>query len=61
MEPIWVNHLVLGGVEEDAPPGAGLGEGMGWREVIRLEAERALFGRLEVLDGKLQQRRSVAD
>lgn len=40
--PIYIDHIVIGGVE--TPPGTGHGE---WRSTIKAEAQRSLHGRLE--------------
>ena len=45
--PVYVDHVVVGGLD-DGEAGEG---GVGWRERIRGEVERALWGRLETLDG----------
>jgi len=53
-EPVWVDHLVVGGVEEVAPEGWRVDEGVGWREMIRRQVERALWGRLSSLESTSQ-------
>jgi tRNA-specific adenosine deaminase 1 len=50
-EPVYLDGVVVGGVEEDAPDGWGR-EGMEWRDVIRDEVKRALYGRLECIESK---------
>ena len=50
-EPVWIGHVVVGGVEEVPPEGARLEEGIGWKAKIRSELERALYGRLTSLQG----------
>ena len=50
-DPVWIGHVVVGGVEEVPPEGARLEEGIGWRAKIKKELERALYGRLTSLQG----------
>ncbi|CAD6563819.1 MAG: hypothetical protein TREMPRED_001391 [Tremellales sp. Tagirdzhanova-0007] len=52
-DPVWIGHVVVGGVEEVPPEGARLEEGIGWRAKIKKELERALYGRLTSLQGRL--------
>lgn len=51
--PVYLDHIVIGGVED--PPEVQ----EGWRDTIRAEAGRALYGRLEGLSGELKPRRTV--
>lgn len=53
-EPIYLHHVVIGGIEELPAERTRLEEGIGWREMIRKEVERALWGRLTCLDGELE-------
>lgn len=39
--PVYLGHIVVGGVEAQPP------EGAAWKEGIRREVERAVYGRLE--------------
>ncbi|KAK4683647.1 tRNA-specific adenosine deaminase 1, partial [Tremellales sp. Uapishka_1] len=46
-DPIYIDHVVVGGVEMAAPAGIVLPEGVCWWDKIKQELERALYGRLE--------------
>ncbi len=50
-EPVWIEHVVIGGVEEIPPDGVRLEEGIVWRHRIKKEVERSLWGRLSGMDG----------
>ncbi|CAK9787422.1 hypothetical protein CC85DRAFT_267281 [Cutaneotrichosporon oleaginosum] len=45
--PVYLDHIVVGGVQAPST------EGEGWREGIRREVERAVYGRLEGIGGAL--------
>jgi tRNA-specific adenosine deaminase 1 len=59
-EPVYLDHVVIGGVEEAPPEGVSLPHGTNWHERIRGEAERALWGRVEFVAGKSSYTLSVA-
>lgn len=51
-EPVYLKGIVVGGLEHEPPRGWNNRPGKTWREVIRREIERALWGRLGSLIGK---------
>ena len=52
-DPVYLSGIVVGGLEHEAPKGWTGKPGKSWREVVRREIERALWGRLGSLIGEL--------
>lgn len=51
-DPVYLKGIVVGGLEHEPPSGWKNRPGKTWREVIRREIERALWGRLGSLIGE---------
>lgn len=52
IQPVWLNGIVIGGVEDEPPAGWAGADAAEWKATVKAEVERALFGRLEDIQGK---------